>query len=550
MTGIVRGPAGQPIANAEVTLVSDGDPVMRATADASGRFRFAVTPGSKWGVSAHLAPHVGGFRPVQTIDRDTVLDVALDAADGVAIRGVVRGDVDAGTYVMLVESHPDRTADVWTTAIRPDHTFAAILPRYAQYVVSAGGNNAIGTIVIDGDRPTADLALEITDPRPAPQAVVTWLGTAGARLTATDPAVPLDDLAPLDGIVDGATIVALGEATHGTREYFQLKHRIIRYLIEKRGFTTFALEANVTECRAVDAYIQGGPGDPRELLSNLYFWVWDTEEVLALVEWLRAWNGDRRHPRVSLVGFDMQTKEIAFQSAARFVKLSPEDTKRSLETRAAYIEGIATIESRLATTRVVPQEIRDDFEVVRQWLALTGTKTPAEEHRLRDRFMADNIASRASRPGAGKMIVWAHNMHVEQDYEFAMGTYLAQRFATAYVPIGFLFDRGTYNASPTGVNLTDARRVVGVGPAPEADIAASFARTGADLLLVDLRRATGGVADYLNRPQITRETGWNISDEKSMPQARRLAKRFAAALYVARSTPSRLLLERQPGAEL
>lgn len=541
VSGVVRGPTTQPIAGAEVTLVGDDDRLMRATSDAAGRFRFEVAPGSKWGVAAHHAPYVGGFRPVHAIDRDTALDVALGASGGLTIRGVVRGDVDASTYVRLVENHPERTADVWTASIRPDQTFTAIVPRYAQYTVSAGGNDSIGALVIDGDRATAELTLEITRPRPAPDEVVAWLGATGARLTGTDPALPLEDLAALDGIVGEARIVALGEATHGTREYFQLKHRIIRYLIEKRGFTTFALEANVTECRALDAYIKGGQGDPRRLLAKLYFWVWNSEEVLALVEWLRAWNADPRHAQVSFVGFDMQTKELAFESAARFVKMSAEDTRRSLQTRAAYIEGIATIESRLAAMQDVPREIEDDLEVVRQWLALTGQATGAEEVRLRDRFMADNIAARASRADAGKLIVWAHNMHIESDYEFAMGTHLARRFASSYVTIGFVFDRGTYNASPTGVNLEDARRVVEVGPAPETDIASAFARTGAGLLLVDLRRSSGRVAEYLSGPQLARETGWNVADEKSMSHPRRLAKRFTAALYVAHSTPSQLL---------
>jgi erythromycin esterase len=120
-----------------------------------------------------------------------------------------------------------------------------------------------------------------------------------------------------------------------------------------------------------------------------------------------------------------------------------------------------------------------------------------------------------------------------------MGSYLAKR--GDYVPIGFVFDHGTYNASPTGVNLEDARQPVDVGPAPPTDIASAFARTGAELLLVDLREASGNVAEYLGRPQLSRETGWNISDAQTMAGPRRLAKRFAAVIYVARSTPSRLL---------
>lgn len=89
-------------------------------------------------------------------------------------------------------------------------------------------------------------------------------------------------------MIDGARIVALGEATHGTREFFKLKHRLVEFLVAEHGFTTFAIEANWPECEAAIEYVMNGVGDPAVALAGLHFWTWDTEEVLALIEWMRS----------------------------------------------------------------------------------------------------------------------------------------------------------------------------------------------------------------------------------------------------------------------
>jgi erythromycin esterase-like protein len=202
---------------------------------------------------------------------------------------------------------------------------------------------------------------------------------------------------------------------------------------------------------------------------------------------------------------------------------------------AGIVAGVAAIEARLATLPNVPLEVREDLVVVRQWIDQQSEPNNWKMTRMRDRVMADNLGALASR--FDRMIVWAHNEHVERDYEFAMGAVLAARFGTAYLPIGMVFDGGSFLASETGVTLDDESLPVTVGPAPANDVAAAFARTGAPLLLADLRTAP----DYFQRPQLTRETGWNSATEAEMEGPTRVAKRFAAVIYVAKSTPSHRL---------
>jgi len=128
----------------------------------------------------------------------------------------------------------------------------------------------------------------------------------------------LEDLAPLAAMVGDAQIVGLGESTHGTREHFQMKHRLVEYLVEELGFTWFAIEASTPEAHRLDAYVLGGDGDPEELIRGMYFWTWTTEEVLAMVEWMRAHNARSDH-KIHFTGFDMQTPDVALEEVEEFL---------------------------------------------------------------------------------------------------------------------------------------------------------------------------------------------------------------------------------------
>src|SRR5258708_31318593 len=119
-----------------------------------------------------------------------------------------------------------------------------------------------------------------------PKEVTVWLQSAAIPLDSTSPHSGQKDLLPLLSVIGDARIVAMGEATHGTREFFQLKHRMLAFLVEKMGFTVFGIEANWPESLAVNDYVLNGKGDPAQVLAGLYFWTWNTEEVLDMIQWM------------------------------------------------------------------------------------------------------------------------------------------------------------------------------------------------------------------------------------------------------------------------
>jgi erythromycin esterase-like protein len=166
-------------------------------------------------------------------------------------------------------------------------------------------------------------AASATEAKGAPASVASWLRQQSQPLNSVDPKSGYADLEPLRDEIGQARLVSLGECTHGSREIFQVKHRLAEYLVSKLGFSLFAIEGNLPETRRINAYIQGGDGDPVSLIEGMDFWGWDTEEILAMVNWMRQFNldaGNRATGRsVEFAGFDMQEPALTAASVWDFV---------------------------------------------------------------------------------------------------------------------------------------------------------------------------------------------------------------------------------------
>lgn len=149
------------------------------------------------------------------------------------------------------------------------------------------------------------------------QSVTDWIRANAVVLTTPEAGHGFQDLQPLKKMIGDARIASLGEATHGSREFFQMKHRMMEFLATEMGFTIFSIEANMPEAYRVNDYVVNGTGDPAQLLRGMYFWTWDTEEVLDMIKWMRTFNQSGRG-HVEFTGFDMQTPTVAAQIVHEF----------------------------------------------------------------------------------------------------------------------------------------------------------------------------------------------------------------------------------------
>ena len=381
---------------------------------------------------------------------------------------------------------------------------------------------AVVTLLIHGCGQGSPIVVPppLPDPRPA------WLEANVHPFAGSHLDLPHADIEFLREIVGDARIVSLGEGTHGTRDFFEMKARILRFLVEEMGFNAFAIEATWPESRRLDHYVRTGEGDPAVLLSGLYFWTWNTESVLEMIEWMRGHNeagGD-----VGFHGFDMQYPGMALHNVREYVReVEPKsaaavtDQLDCLTRHANGPDGRSPrsysiqVSSYHSACAAALDEVRDlllanrerfaavsgenAFEVALQSLRVAFQYHLARaEGQNRDQFMAENTEWIARQIGPeARMVLWAHNNHVATR-PHRQGLFLRQTFGDDMVVVGFSHENGQFS----GVDLRPGGRP-GYGPHDlEPPAAGSFERVFANV------NFPGFFLDLRNRDFDSQETYW------------------------------------------
>ena len=160
------------------------------------------------------------------------------------------------------------------------------------------------------------------------EGIKTWLHKHAIALAGTEPDTPEEDLAPLTHILTGVDVVALGESNHGTREFFQVRHRMIRFLVRHMGFNVLAMEASYSAARALNDYIVYGKGSRSTALTDLRSAMWDVAEFGEILEWLRTHNAALpEEKRVRIFGADiLQTRFSREHVLAHLQKIGSDQT--------------------------------------------------------------------------------------------------------------------------------------------------------------------------------------------------------------------------------
>jgi len=423
-----------------------------------------------------------------------------------------------------------------------------------------------------------------TERRPPSAAQRRWLASRSSPLWRVAP--PHDarvaddgDLSRFAAIVGDARVVGLGESTHGTREFFQLKHRLLEYLVRRHGFTLFAIEANQLAVERLNAYVLGGAGTAREAMRVL-FRVWNTEEVLALVEWMRRYNDGGPARPLRIVGYDMQDHRLPADSLLALVgrvdpgfgdrvrALSsdfraqpsfavpqlPEGVRiaRQMHADTLWREVTARRGTWLAAARTAGDSLAiawgvQNANLLRQAAFLGRTLNSPD----RDSLMAANLdwALRTLYPGA-RAVVWAHDVHVSHGGDrmrsfnagAQMGAYLEHTFGYAYRAFSLLTQRGHYSAtrSFTDHTIIAARAFPAPAGSVEALLAAIPRPRGSVGVLTDLRvREDDPAGRWLWQPRLIRHVGYAAYDYAFDLRAV-MPLEFDGVILIDETTPSRV----------
>jgi protein-L-isoaspartate(D-aspartate) O-methyltransferase len=370
-------------------------------------------------------------------------------------------------------------------------------------------------------------------------------------------AEPITDLesSSVDALLErigDARVVLLGEATHGTSEFYDMRARITRELIARRGFDFVAVEADWPDAARVDDYVRGMPRRSTQQFTpfaRFPTWMWRNQEVYAFMAWLREHNQQERDPgaRVAFHGLDLYSMFTSIGAVLAYLDQVDPDAARVARVRygvltpwqkdpAAYgqavlvggyesAEGAVVSMLREMLARRLEYSEKDGlryFDAAQNARLVANAEHyyramyygSASSWNLRDSHMFETLRSLLTLHGpASKGVVWEHNSHVgdaaatemSSRGELNVGQLCRETFQSAAYSIGFGTDRGSVAAAS---NWGEPMQRMPVRPAHVDSYERICHESGVPAFMLHLREpARGAVREELLPPRLERAIG-------------------------------------------
>ena len=367
-----------------------------------------------------------------------------------------------------------------------------------------------------------------------------------------------DDYDSLLDLVGDARFVLLGEASHGTHEFYRERALISKRLIYQRGFNAVAVEADWPDAYRINRFVQGAsPGnDSVEALSGFKRfpqWMWRNADVLDFVGWLREHNDTQAFPdrKCGFYGLDLYSLHASIEAVLDYLKkVDPAAAKRAREHYSCfehfgkeiqtygYAAGFgltptcenAVVQQLVALRRKAMDYLQRDGQVAADAYFCAAQNAlvvrNAEEYyrnmfrrevsswNLRDNHMMESLVSLAEHLGKkgrpAKIVVWAHNSHLgdaratqmHDRGELNLGQLARQRFGKEAVLIGFTTYEGTVTAASDWDGPAERKSV---RPGHPDSYEALFHEVDVPRFYLDLRRSD--ISSALRAERLERAIG-------------------------------------------
>ena len=358
------------------------------------------------------------------------------------------------------------------------------------------------------------------------------------------------DLEPLLERIGDARVVLLGEATHGTAEFYRMRERISRELIERKGFSFIAIEGDWPDAARIDHYVRHAtyPASEWTAFARFPTWMWRNREVREFVDWLRKRN-THLDPgkRVAFHGLDLYSLYTSINSVLTYLDdvdpptaqvarqrygcLTPWQADPATYGHAALTGGYQTCEHEVVsilTALLQKHRAYAEHDGERFLDAVQNAKLVASaEHyyrimyygsraswNLRDSHMFGTLQNLLHFYGPdSKAIVWAHNSHVGDSAatemsargEYNIGHLCREEFGNACYAIGFGTDSGTVAAAS---DWDGPMEIKAVRPSLPQSYERLCHDSGVANFLLPLRKPTNaGLVGALSAPRLERAIG-------------------------------------------
>jgi erythromycin esterase-like protein len=367
------------------------------------------------------------------------------------------------------------------------------------------------------------------------------------------------DYDPLMKLIGDAPLVLIGEASHGTHEFYRERAQITKRLIKEKGFTAVAVEADWPDAYRVNRYVRGASSDADavEALSGFKrfpSWMWRNADVLDFVGWLRTYNDDLpvTATKVGFYGLDLYSMHTSIEAVLDYLdRIDPEAARRARaryacfdhfgkdEQAYGYATGIGISEScedevinqLLELYQNSPEYARRDGRVApdEHFYAKQNARlvTNAERYyrsmfrgrvsswNLRDAHMVETLESLQgflrTQDSHSKIVVWEHNSHLGdaratrmgQEGEWNVGQLARERQPGDAILVGFTTYQGTVTAASNWDAPAERKRL---RPALENSYEALFHDVNIPRFLLTFRK-TDDATEALHEPTLERAIG-------------------------------------------
>jgi len=373
-----------------------------------------------------------------------------------------------------------------------------------------------------------------------------------------------EDLSVFSSVLDGNRIIALGEATHGTKDFTEFKHRLVKYLITELNYKLIVLEGDFAGSKVMNEYVLQGKGEALNALLEMGYGIGMTTEFLEMIEWIKNYNSKQEDSKkVKFYGTDTQSPLDAIETIRdyliknhvceecvqgldslakwRYKKPLTRQEKSLLKTTGKNLRNLKFNDTDSNHTKI----INHSLNTIQYFIDKKFTKFRHKQSKQWDRKMAANCLWALDYETNKKMIIWAHNVHIakkgNQMKNLPMGEHIRKKLGNEYYALGLGFSEGTVR----GWDHKPQKQVIGTIPpvsmANSSDYVFSQCNHPDFFLDFEKAKTNPDINKFLNKKQYSRNVGasYHPENEKWRNYSKhRLMESYDGIIFIRKTSAS------------
>lgn len=378
------------------------------------------------------------------------------------------------------------------------------------------------------------------------------------------------DLSLMKEVTKNKKIIGLGESTLGSREFFQLKHRIIEFLVEEMDYRLFAIDAEFADGQTVNKYINGEGNiedalwalkhfnwapekmkdDFYKVTGRAYLSSWTTEEFKDILNWMKEYNATADYrEKIKFYGIDLEIPDTNMESLLEYLYTVDEETGKKYEKKLKDLIMAHGLNFKYPEDRSLGlftgmlEELDKEYKEKED---LYIEKTSLNEYKIggqylkaifqwidyskeniengidsamnqREKYMAENISwilDYEKENGNSKLIIWSHNRHIAKKVEYytSMGEHLHNKFGEDYYAMGLDFYEGKFRAFGVDIWGNPISNFLGkfnINSSPKKSLVYNIEKTDIPIAYLDFNTAKEDeiLSEFLSTEQLVHNIG-------------------------------------------